>query len=388
MCFKRIKKIKVGCLMLNLKNGVNWVPTIFLITYQLALFVGLPFYYYYNSPSISLYIITFVLYYMTGLCITGGYHRHYSHRAYKTNKLVEWFMVFFGAMAGQGSILRWSYDHRIHHANVDTDDDPYSISKGFWYAHFLWIIEKPREICGKVVPDLMKNKLVVFQHDYYGLLFFGTNALVVLIVGWVLNDYWGALALAVGFRLFLLHHSTWFINSLAHTWGDKPFSQEHSAVNNYVISFLTFGEGYHNYHHTYANDYRNGVYWYQFDPTKWLIWGLSKIGLTSNLKRVDKFTIKKRMIIEHKNLLLESLMKSWQDKRDELEPVLNELSDKILAKINELTQLKNRLVELQTQCCEANVLQDLKNELNYLQRSLKQDWKAFWRLSKTILATA
>lgn len=372
--------------MLNFKNGVNWVPALFLISYQVVLLAALPFYFYFASTSISMGIITFILLYVTGLSITGGYHRFYAHRTFKTNRLMEWILLFFGSMAGQGSALRWAFDHRLHHAYVDTDNDPYSIKKGFWYAHFLWILEKPRTIDSKVVPDLMKNNLVVFQDRFYGTLFFGSNILAFLVVGWFLNDYLGAFVLAVGLRLFLLHHFTWFINSLAHTWGEKPFSQEHSAVNNYVISLLTFGDGYHNYHHTYANDYRNGVYWYQFDPTKWLLWGLSKLGLVQDLRKVDIYTIKKRMVIEHKNLLMERLLKSWEDKRTEWEPTINELSEKLVAKISDFSRLKSRYLELKAQCTETNILRDLKKEMRDLKKSLRHDWKQWWQLSKTIMA--
>lgn len=374
--------------MFNFKNGFNWVPALFLIIYQTILLASLPFYFYYADVSISMMVITFILLYATGLSITGGYHRLYSHRTYKTRGFIEWVLLFFGSMAGQGSALRWSYDHRLHHAHVDTDEDPYSIKKGFWYAHFLWILQKPKTIDPKVVPDLLSNPLIVFQHRFYGTLFFGSNLLVFFTIGWLLNDFLGALVLAVGFRLFLLHHFTWFINSLAHTWGDKPFSQEHSAVNNYVISLLTFGEGYHNYHHTYANDYRNGIYWYQFDPTKWLIWTLSKVGLVQNLRTVDHFTIKKRIVIEHKNLLMNRLVQSWEDRRTEWEPMINELADKIVAKISAFSQLRNKYYTLKAQCTETNILQDLKKEMKEIKKSLRQDWKQWWRLSKTILAHA
>lgn len=372
--------------MLNLKNGFNAAPALFLIIYQTFLLAALPFYFYFAMPSLSMFLTAFVLLYITGLSITAGYHRFYSHRAYKANRFMEWVLLFFGSMAGQGSALRWSYDHRIHHAHVDSDEDPYSIKKGFWYAHFLWILEKPRPIDPKVVPDLLSNRLVQFQDRFYGLLFLGTNFLAYLAVGWLLSDFLGALVIAVGLRLFFLHHFTWFINSLAHTWGDKPFSQEHSAVNNYIISFLTFGEGYHNYHHTYANDYRNGVYWYQFDPTKWLIWILSKIGLAQNLRRMDNFTIKKRLVIEHKSLLMERLIKSWEDKRTEWEPKVHELSEKILSKISDFSNLKNRYLQMKAQCIEANLLRDVKREMKELKKSLKQDWKQWWALSRAILA--
>jgi stearoyl-CoA desaturase (delta-9 desaturase) len=236
-------------------------------------------------PSWQIVTTSIVLIYLTGLGVTMGYHRLYSHNAYKINPVVETIVLFFGTMGTQGSVLRWSFDHRYHHAFVDTDKDPYSIKKGFWYAHFLWLLEKPKPIENKIVADLLKNPLLRFQHRFYGLLMFGINLLVTLFFGWYYNDYLGAFLFVWIVRMFFLHHFTWFINSLAHTWGDRPFCESLSAVDNYLISLLTWGEGYHNYHHTFGYDYRNGVRWYHYDPTKWLIWTLSKLGLATRLKK-------------------------------------------------------------------------------------------------------
>ena len=106
------------------KDNFNWGPGIFLIAYHLILLITLPFYFIYHSVHLGTVISSIVLLYLAGLSITGGYHRYYSHRAYKTNRFVEAVLLFFGSMAGQGSVLRWSNDHRIHHAHVDTDADP------------------------------------------------------------------------------------------------------------------------------------------------------------------------------------------------------------------------------------------------------------------------
>lgn len=355
----------------------------FLILYQALLIVSLPFYFYFCEVHLATVLVTIILYFLSGLGITAGYHRLYSHRCYKAVPLVDTLMVFFGTLATQGSIIRWSYDHRLHHAYVDTDKDPYSINKGFWYAHFLWLLEKPREIQQKVVSDLFENKLIALQHKHYLALVIGLNALVFLFFGWLLNDYWGAFFLVLWVRMFALHHSTWFINSLAHTWGDKPFSQEHSAVNNYVISLLTFGEGYHNYHHTFANDYRNGIRWFHFDPTKWLIWALSKIKLTSNLKKMDAATIKKRMVIEHKRLLSERINTLWWVKCDELEAKVDEISNQIIEKLNKLNELRSELTF--SQGLNSELMQSLKRELALVQKGIKEDWQAWKHLSNHIL---
>src|SRR4029078_13061341 len=189
-----------------LNKDINWMPTIFLITYQLLLVLALPFYFYHFSFSWSMVLVSVVLLYLTGLSITGGYHRLFSHRAYRVPKPVEAALLFFAAMAGQGSALRWAFDHRLHHAHVDTDEDPYSIKKGFWYAHFLWIIDKPKPIDPKVVPDLMKNRLVMFQHRFIGSWMIVTNAIAFVLVGWLLGDFVGAFFLALWTRLFTLHH--------------------------------------------------------------------------------------------------------------------------------------------------------------------------------------
>lgn len=286
------------------ENSKSWATIVFVSAYHLLLIVLLPYYLYYHTPSIGILVSAFLLFVLTGLSTTAGYHRYYSHRSYKTNSFIESIILFISCMGAQGSALRWANDHRIHHAYVDTDDDPYSINKGFWYAHCLWLIPKSAPIDKKVVPDLIKNKLVMFQHHHIVTLILATNVLAVLFFGWIFNDYFGSFVFVFLLRLFCSHHTTWFINSLAHMWGDKPFSKELTAVDNYFLSILTFGEGYHNYHHTFANDYRNGIRWFHFDPTKWLIWTLNKLGLAHSLKTVDESVIKKRAESETKDIHL------------------------------------------------------------------------------------
>jgi stearoyl-CoA desaturase (delta-9 desaturase) len=366
-------------------RGFNWGPGIFLIVYHFSLLVGLPFYFYYNSPGWNLIAISIGLLYASGISITGGYHRLYAHRSYRTNSWVEAIILFFGSMAVQGSALRWSFDHRLHHAHVDTEEDPYSIQKGFWYAHFLWLFEKPRPIENKIVSDLLRNKLVQFQHRHAYLMMILSNLSASLFVGWLLEDYLGAFVIAVWTRMFVLHHFTWFINSLAHTWGDKPFCQEQSAVNNYVIALLTFGEGYHNYHHTFAQDYRNGVRWFHFDPTKWVIWTLHQLGLASNLKTMDSYTIKKRMVEQRKELLLDRLCKLWYVKKDELEQKVNEMSERLVFKIAAMNQLMEEYRKICNECAETDLIKELQLELHKLQTSLKEDWREWRKLSKNIL---
>ena len=372
---------------ITIDNGkqINWKTTIFLVGYHVFLLFTLPFYFYYADLHLGTFLSAFVLFWVTGISITAGYHRCFSHRAYKPHPIIEYILVFFGTITVQASVLRWAYEHRLHHAFVDTDKDPYSIKKGFWYAHCLWMFEKLTPIDPKVVPDLISNKLLVFQDRYYALLMVLGNALVFFTVGYAFQDYWGAFFIAVWVRIFFLQHCTWFINSLAHTWGSKHFSLEHSAVDNAIIALLTFGEGYHNFHHTFANDYRNGVCWYHFDPSKWLIWTLSKIGLASNLKRTDVMTIKKRMVIEHKQLLIDSLANYCVDAKHKLEKQVLELSERLLKNISEFTHVRELYKKTQKEPNAPFSLEQLSNQFKEIQHNLQRDWNQWKSLSKSIL---
>jgi stearoyl-CoA desaturase (delta-9 desaturase) len=144
--------------------------------------------------------------------------------------------------------------------------------------------------------DLERDPIVMFQHRFYVPLTIFMNVALPLLAGWAVGDVWGTFLLAGVLRLTINHHFTWFINSLAHMWGTQPYTDENSARDNPVMAFLTYGEGYHNFHHIFQNDYRNGVKWWQYDPTKWLIAALSWVGLAGNLKRVPDLTIQRAQV--------------------------------------------------------------------------------------------
>ncbi len=182
----------------------DWPVTLFILGYHVLLLVGLPIYLMNYSVSWQMWFTSFVLLYGTGMCVTAGYHRLYSHSTYKTNRWVEVFLLFFASLATQGSALKWSYDHRRHHAFVDTDEDPYSIKKGFWFAHILWLFRKTKPIEKKVVADLYRNPLVMFQHKYFAPCMVISNLIVTLAIGYILNDYLGAFVISWLVRLFFL----------------------------------------------------------------------------------------------------------------------------------------------------------------------------------------
>ena len=318
--------------------------------------------------------------------MTAGYHRLYAHSTYKIHPVVEAILLFFATMATQGSVLRWAYDHRQHHAFVDTDRDPYSIKKGFWYAHFLWLLEKPKEIENKTVADLLKRPLIRFQHRFYVSLMLLTNGLTFLFFGWCFSDYLGAFLFVWLARLFFLHHFTWFINSLAHTWGARTFCQELSAADNYLISMVTFGEGYHNYHHTFSYDYRNGVRWYHFDPTKWLIWTLSKLKLASQLRKNQRDFIEKRLIRERKQLLLDKIQSSFSDHKKIWEEKVIMLTESMLDKLQQISQVKEHYLRLKrSKEREKKALLELSLQIKTIKNRLKEEYKHCKILSHQIM---
>lgn len=366
-------------------SNFNWIPGLFIIGYHLLLLVGLPLYFMHHAPSWGMISVSAILLYVTGLSVTAGYHRLYSHTTYKINPILEGILLFFATMATQGSALRWSFDHRHHHAFVDTDRDPYSIKKGFWYAHFFWLFEKPKEIEKKVVSDLMRSPLLRFQHKFYGPLMITSNLLAVSLIGWWFNDYLSAFLFAWGVRLFFLHHFTWFINSLAHTWGARTFCQEQSAVDNYVISLLTFGEGYHNYHHTFAYDYRNGIRWYHFDPTKWLIWTFSTLGLASKLKKNQAYFIEEKLLLDRKQLLLEKIHSSIDSYKETWEEKVTAVTERMLEKLAQVKQLSDHYRSLKEKRESRKALRALQSQIKETKKGLKTESKHWLSLSRDVM---
>tara|TARA_Y100000310_G_scaffold316956_1_gene369281 strand:- start:1804 stop:2931 length:1128 start_codon:yes stop_codon:yes gene_type:complete len=366
------------------KNEVNWGPAIFIVTYHVLLLLILPFYFYFATIKLSTVVAMLILYFISMLSITIGYHRYFSHRSYETNKYVEFVLLFISSMTAQGSALRWAHDHRLHHQFVDTDKDPYSIKKGFWYAHLLWMFEK-KSLDHKIVADLTGNKLVMFQHKHASLLFVFTNVFVCGTIGLFLNDLLGAFMLLWWTRLFLLHHSTWCINSLAHMWGSQRYSKEFSAVDNFFLAILTSGEGYHNYHHTFAKDYRNGVKWYHYDPSKWLIWSLKKMGLVSNVWRVNKFMIKKKLVMEDKKLLMDRIKDNVYVKKGVLVEKVNNISERFSARISEIHEIiQNYKISKRNKESKSR-LKNLKLQIKNRKKLIRKDWRSWNRLSKQIL---
>lgn len=241
-------------------------------------------------------VLSIIWYLLSGLGITAGYHRCFSHRSYKSRWPLRLHHLIWGAAAVQGSAKWWSTGHRAHHRYTDTEKDPYNALRGFFYAHIGWLILKQdHSQIGRVSTDDLKNDpLIRFQHKHYFELVLLTSLIApasIAFFGW--NDFRGGFFFAGWLRLLITQHGTFCVNSLAHFWGTASFDNTLTPRDSIITAFLTLGEGYHNFHHEFPNDYRNAIKWYQYDPTKWFIWLCSLFGLAYDLKIFPENEIQK-----------------------------------------------------------------------------------------------
>ena len=281
----------------NSNVRINWLNSIFLVATPILAIIGIVLHWsYFGSPGWLEFLVFLPLYFACGLSITVGYHRLFSHRSHKAKWPLVLFYAIFGAGSFQNSIIEWTSDHRMHHKMTDSDEDPYSASKGFWYSHIGWILVEEDKFANDFsnVKDLQQSKIIMWQHRNIFLI----GALSGLILPAAIGLFFGGIPGAVGCfvwaglaRVVFVHHGTFLINSAAHIWGTQPYSEDDSSRDSFWLAFLTFGEGYHNFHHAFQTDYRNGHKWYHVDPSKWWIKSFKLLGLNSNLKSTPKHTI-------------------------------------------------------------------------------------------------
>jgi stearoyl-CoA desaturase (delta-9 desaturase) len=278
------------------KAPINWTNMLLFSLTPASALLLVPAYGYFYGYDLYEWVVFVLLMGFCGMSITAGYHRLWSHKAYKAHPLLRVIFALGGACALQNDILTWASGHRRHHQFVDNNDhDPYSASRGFWFSHIGWILRNYKSGAEDYsnVKDLMKDPIVVWQKKHYLTLLLVMNIGLPAFLGLVHGDIIAGLLLGGLLRLVLSQHVTYLINSIAHMWGQQPYSENNSARDNPILAFFTYGEGYHNYHHTFQWDYRNGIQWWHFDPTKWVISLLSFAGLTRELKRCNPAEIEK-----------------------------------------------------------------------------------------------
>ncbi|KAE8389277.1 fatty acid desaturase [Aspergillus alliaceus] len=282
---------------------IDWFLFTFVVIIPLVAFVsGLLWVPIYKTTI----IFGFVYGYLRGIAITAGYHRYWSHRSYTAGKPLQVFLALMGVGAGQGSISQWCRHHRAHHRYVDTSQDPYNVQKGFFHAHLGWIIFKDSSKFRNNVDttDLKADPIVNWQRQYYWQLTIAMAYIVpTLIAGLCWGDWLGGFVLAGCVGTGGVQQVSFCVNSFAHYFGAQPFQGAKSPRDNFITAFFTIGEGYHNFHHEFPIDYRNGVRWYDYDPTKWTIWLWSRVGLASNLRRFPDNEIEKGRLQRRREIL-------------------------------------------------------------------------------------
>ncbi|RAH39688.1 acyl-CoA desaturase [Aspergillus brunneoviolaceus CBS 621.78] len=279
------KQVHIADTPITLRNWhqhIDWLNVIMII--------GIPLYGCIQAFWVPLQFKTAIwaiaYYFFTGLGITAGYHRLWSHSSYSATLPLRIWLAAAGGGAVEGSARWWSRLHRAHHRYTDTDQDPYSVNKGLFYSHFGWMIFKqnPKRIGRTDISDLNEDPVVVWQHRHYLLVVAVMGMGVPMLGAGLWGDWWGGFVYAGILRIFFVQQATFCINSLAHWLGEQPFDDRNSPRDHAITALATLGEGYHNFHHEFPSDYRNAIQWYQYDPTKWVIWLWKQMGLAYDLK--------------------------------------------------------------------------------------------------------
>jgi stearoyl-CoA desaturase (Delta-9 desaturase) len=235
-----------------------------------------------------------VFYVACGLSVTAGYHRHFAHRTYRAAAVVRWALLAFGAATFQNSALSWSADHQAHHADTDGSGDPHPVTCGAWFAHMGWLFRRRRASADVTrLTDLWAVRSIRLQHRGYPEVAVGVGLVLPAVVAAQCGDPWGGLLVAGSLRGAVMLQATFCVNSLAHLVGTRRYDVRSSARDSMLTALVTFGEGYHRFHHRFPFDHRNSPRWWHYDPSKWLIWTLARIGMVNGLRTASAATIAK-----------------------------------------------------------------------------------------------
>ena len=278
------------------RERYDWSKVVLLLGSPIVAGALLALHYHYERPVPALWWIALFLYLLAQCSISVGYHRLYTHRTFKAHKLVHLFFLFFAPSAMQNSALKWCNDHRRHHAFTDEDADPHPVTRGFFYGHMGWVmcLDKKRHRTN-MVKDLVSDPMILWQYKYYQLIFLFHLFVLPLAIGWYFGAPIGGLAIVGWCKALAGLHGTFFVNSAAHWFGSKTFEKNTSATDNPLVALVSFGEGYRNFHHAFPTDYRAGYFPASLDPGKWVIWTLSRVRLTWDLKRIDSKIIEEKI---------------------------------------------------------------------------------------------
>jgi len=254
---------------------INWLASAPFFLMHLAVFTAflVPFHWGWVALCIGSY-------YLRMFAITAGFHRYFSHRSYKTGRVMQFLLAWLGCTSAQKGALWWAAHHRLHHKNSDLPTDIHSpIQDGFWWSHVGWILsDQYSETEWDQIPDLAKYPELRWLNRYPHLASVSYAVLFFIIGGW------GALIWGFVISTVLLWHGTFTINSLSHVYGSVRYRTTDTSRNNFWLALITLGEGWHNNHHCYMSSTRQGFYWWEIDMSYLTLKGLSALGLVWDLR--------------------------------------------------------------------------------------------------------
>ncbi|KAF9053403.1 hypothetical protein BJ165DRAFT_1339358 [Panaeolus papilionaceus] len=282
------ERSKAGIVLEHRKDTppIGWFNVSWLAFIHVSTFVGL---YYFplwsiNKATVLLWLLQWQV---SNLGITIGYHRLFTHRAFRASLGVRVVLAILGAAAFQRSIIWWALRHRLHHRYTDHPvHDPYAATRGMFFAHLGWMFFDPEYERMDLVEkeDLESDPVVRYQDKYYVPIAISFGLGLPTLIGWLWGDALSAFIWGGLFSKFCVMHGTFLVNSLAHWRGLQPYSDENSSRGNLFVALMTVGEGNHNFH-AFPFDYRAGTSITDYDPSKWIILVLHKLGLVTGLRR-------------------------------------------------------------------------------------------------------
>ena len=221
------------------------------------------------------------------LGIGVGWHRLLTHRSFRAPKWLEYTLSILATMSMQDSPNKWIATHRIHHKFTEMEGDPHSTRNGFWWAQIGWIIwgtaqDHDEATLKRYIPDLLKDRGHRLISRYYYVPILISAVILFAIGGWTMV-VWGVVA-----RVVVQWHATWFVNSLSHIYGDRPYETADDSTNNWFVALVSFGEGWHNNHHAFPTSARHGLEWFQFDMNWIVIRIFEKLGWATQIKTPER----------------------------------------------------------------------------------------------------
>jgi stearoyl-CoA desaturase (delta-9 desaturase) len=228
-------------------------------------------------------LLALASYFVRMVVVTAAYHRYFSHRAFKTSRVMQFLLALGAQTAGQKGVIWWASHHRWHHKHSDTSRDIHSAKlRGFWYSHVGWLFKNDwNDADPALVKDLMKfPELRFLDRSGISILPIALLGLAFLLIGGGHAFVWGFLVSSV-----LVWHGSFSINSLAHLFGRRRYATSDDSRNNWLLAVITTGEGWHNNHHHYPSSANQGFRWWEIDVTYYFLWLLASAGLIWDLRR-------------------------------------------------------------------------------------------------------